>query len=222
MKTLIFDAFGTLFEVSTGGSAKTIMKHITDCGGIVDEKAFHEEWKSYYKSHTAAGCKFMTEREIFTARNRMFYDRYHISREAEADADILLAAATMRTAYPETGAVLGELMKHHQVFIGSNTDNDILKAVMNRNAVSVHKVYTSENLKSYKPNRSFFEKILAENNLSPEDVLFIGDSVSDDVLGPMAVGIRTVWVDRNKTGGVFGQDYTVTDLKDLLCGIVQP
>ena len=52
MRAIIFDAFGTLFRVTSGGSAKTIMKNITDCGNVVDEKAFLEEWKSYYKNHT--------------------------------------------------------------------------------------------------------------------------------------------------------------------------
>ena len=48
MRAIIFDAFGTLFKVTSGGSAKTIMKNITDCGIVVDEKVFLEEWKSYY------------------------------------------------------------------------------------------------------------------------------------------------------------------------------
>lgn len=30
MKAIIFDAFGTLFKVATGGSAQIIMKNITD------------------------------------------------------------------------------------------------------------------------------------------------------------------------------------------------
>lgn len=39
IKALIFDAFGTLFKVTTGGSAKTIIKHIEDATGVtVDEK----------------------------------------------------------------------------------------------------------------------------------------------------------------------------------------
>ena len=40
MKAIIFDAFGTLFRVTSGGSAKTIIKNIADYGIIVDEKAF--------------------------------------------------------------------------------------------------------------------------------------------------------------------------------------
>ena len=33
----------------------------------VDEEAFLEEWKSYYKKHTLGDCEFMTERAFFIA-----------------------------------------------------------------------------------------------------------------------------------------------------------
>ena len=44
MKAIIFDAFGTLFRVTSGGSANAIIKNIADCGITVDEKTFLEEW----------------------------------------------------------------------------------------------------------------------------------------------------------------------------------
>ena len=46
MKAIIFDAFGTLFKVTNGGSAKTIMRNITDCGVRIDEKAFLERFEA--------------------------------------------------------------------------------------------------------------------------------------------------------------------------------
>lgn len=220
MRTIIFDAFGTLFKVTNGGSAKTIMNNITECGGVVDEKSFIEEWRLFYKKHTINGCDFMTERDIFIARIQMFYDRYNVSRSAEEDADFLLAGAYERNAYPETSAVLSELMKNYQVFIGSNTDNDVLERVMKRNDISVHKVYTSENLKCYKPDSKFFKMILEENSLSANDVLFVGDSITDDILGPKAIGIKTVWIDRKEDGGNFGQDYTISDLNGLFSEVL--
>ena len=60
IKAIIFDAFGTLFKVTSGGSARAIMKNIADYGTVMDEKAFLEEWKDYYKKHTAGACTFMT------------------------------------------------------------------------------------------------------------------------------------------------------------------
>lgn len=216
MKAIIFDAFGTLFKVTNGGSARTIMKNITSCGVSVDEKVFLQEWKEYYKNHTVANCKFMTERDIFISRIQMFYDRYGVIRNAEADADALLASAFEREAYPETRTVLNELMKKYKVFIGSNTDNNVLESVMRKNNITVHKVYTSEELKCYKPMPRFFTHILEDNGLSPQEVLFVGDSVTDDILGPKAVSMQTVWIDRNELGGEYGQDFRIVDLKGLL------
>lgn len=44
-KTIIFDAFGTLFKVTSGSSAKNIIKYIEDATGVtVDEKEFLREW----------------------------------------------------------------------------------------------------------------------------------------------------------------------------------
>ena len=221
MRAIIFDAFGTLFKVTSGGSAKTIMKNITDCGILLDEKAFLEEWKSYYKKHTSDDYNFMTERDIFISRIQMFYDRYHVKRNAENDADSLLAAAFAREAYPETKDVLHDLMENYLVFIGSNTDNDVLECVMQNNNVTVHKVYTSENLKCYKPSGHFFTQILDDSALSANEVLFVGDSVTDDIMGPKAIGIKTVWIDRDGGGGDFGQDYTITNLNELINGILR-
>ena len=216
MKAIIFDAFGTLFKVANGGSARTIIKNITINGGSVDEKAFINEWKAYYKEHTGSDNLFMTERDIFISRIQMFYDRYGVKRDAGEDADALLAGAFERESYPEVKMVLGKLGKKYSVFIGSNTDNNVLASVMRKNDITVDKVYTSEDLKCYKPNIRFFDAILVDNDFAPQDVLFVGDSISDDILGPKALGIQTVWIDRNGIGDDFGQDYTIFNLEDLL------
>ncbi len=220
MKVIIFDAFGTLFKVTSGGSARTIMNNITASGGSVDEKEFLEEWKAYYKKHTVGDCDFMTERDIFISRIQMYYDRYGIDRSAENDADSLSARAFEREVYPEVKTVIDKLMLRYQVFIGSNTDNDVLESVMRKNDIKVHKIYTSEDLRCYKPNPIFFKKILEENGLSPQDVMFVGDSITDDILGPKTIGIKTTWIDRNGIGGENGQDYTISNLGELLQNIL--
>ena len=111
--------------------------------------------------------------------------------------------------------MINELMKNYQAFIGLNTDNDVIVSVMQSNSILVHRVYTSENLKCYKPDRRFFELILSENCFSPDEVIFVGDSISDDILGPKAIGIKTVWIDRIGTGGNHGQNYTICDFTRL-------
>lgn len=107
------------------------------------------------------------------------------------------------------------IMEKYLVLIGSNTDNDVLESVMRKNDIVVHKVYTSQDLKCYKPNPLFFKRILDDNGLLPQEVLFVGDSITDDILGPKKLGIKTAWVDRNNVAGKHGQDYTITDLNGL-------
>lgn len=66
-----------------------------------------------------------------------------------------------------------------------------------------------------KTNPQFFRYILDDNGLLPKEILFVGDSITDDILGPKALGIATAWIDRNGVGGNSGQDYTITDLHGL-------
>lgn len=196
--TIIFDAFGTLFQVADGGSANYILDHIIACGHDVDKKTFLQEWKKYYKIHTSTDHPFQTERDIFVSRVRMFYDRYGVERDAAVDVDHLLSGAYERRAYEEVSAVVEWLHQKYNVYIGSNTDNDVLEAVMNKNSITADRVYTSEDLKCYKPEPRFYEKILVENHLNSSEVLFVGDSLTDDVYGPQYVGIQAVWLNRNK------------------------
>lgn len=216
MKAIIFDAFGTLFDVEQGGSANTIIANITAHKIPVDKNEFTDEWKAFYKTHTTQNCKFMTEREIFVLRIQMFYDKYGVKRNAKSDAEDLIEKAFLRKAFPEAKNVIEKLTENFQVFIGSNTDNDVLEAVMKNNGISAHKVYTSEDLKCYKPSKDFYYRILNENDLNPQDVLFVGDSLTDDVIGPKSIGMKTALVDRAKRSSFTEQDYTLTELTELL------
>ena len=196
IKAIIFDAFGTLFHVASGGSAKTIISHITNAGNHIDDQAFIKEWKEYYKIHTAAGAEFKKERDIFISRIRMFYDRYNVDRSAVIDADSLLENSYTRYVYEDVPSALKKLKKRYEIYIGSNTDNDVLDAVMKRNNITVDKVYTSENLKCYKPDPEFYLKILQDINLAPNEVIFIGDTIDDDIIGPRNIGMKTILIDR--------------------------
>lgn len=217
MQAVIFDAFGTLFDVSTGGSAKkTVISNIRSCGKSVDEEKFAEEWKAFYIANTSENSEFRTEREIFASRIEMFYSRYGIDRNAAADSDLIISGAYERKAFPEVKEVIESLRKKYKVFIASNTDNDVLNEVMTRNNINVDKVYTSENLKCYKPNPNFFRQILADSGFVPQEVLFVGDSVRDDIIGPKSAGIKSVLVCRSGVPENAGQVYTITDLNGIL------
>lgn len=216
MKAIIFDVFGTLIKVEKGNSARTVISHIAASGVDVDEKSFLTEWRSYYAARTAPECNFMTEREIFTARIKMFYERYGVSRNAQEDCDAMLSAAFSRTAYDDVIATLNELKKSCSIILGSNTDNDVLNAVLKTNMIPADKIYTSENLRCYKPNPRFFRMILKDCALTADEAMFVGDNPRDDISGPKALGIKTVLIDRSGNGELHGQDHTIASMHELI------
>jgi len=78
-------------------------------------------------------------------------------------------------------------------------------------------VFTSEDLKVYKPQKAFYEKILAVLSLRPEEVLFVGDSLTDDIYGPRQSGMKTCWVNRKgQPSPMLTPDYEVADLRGVL------
>ena len=50
-----------------------------------------------------------------------------------------------------------------------------------------------------KPHPGIFEQALQRLDLSPEQVIHVGDS-QEDVEGALGAGIRPVWIDRNRRG----------------------
>ncbi len=51
-----------------------------------------------------------------------------------------------------------------------------------------------------KPDPRVFEQALAALEAQPETTWMIGDNLGADVLGAQSVGVRTVWIDRDRTG----------------------
>ncbi|MGQ7349942.1 HAD family hydrolase [Quadrisphaera oryzae] len=82
------------------------------------------------------------------------------------------------------------------VCLVSNIDTDDLVAALLAHGIEVQAVVTSEDARAYKPRPEPFEMGLRALGLAPQDVLHVGDSLTSDVAGAAALGIRTVWVDR--------------------------
>jgi FMN phosphatase YigB (HAD superfamily) len=115
--------------------------------------------------------------------------------------------------------VLNALRPNYQLFIGSNSDDIPLHTDIERNGIEVNKVFTSESLKVYKPKKEFYLFILDEIKMRYDEVLFVGDSLIDDVSGPAALGIKTIWLNYNNI--TYDQNdykplYEINNLNQLL------
>src|SRR5271169_5407621 len=69
-----------------------------------------------------------------------------------------------------------------------------------------------------KPNPLIFKKILDLMGLEPADILFVGDTPLDDVLGSKGVGMHSAWIrtrDRELPEGIPAPDIVISDLAEL-------
>ncbi len=69
-----------------------------------------------------------------------------------------------------------------------------------------------------KPNPKIYERMLEMLRLEPRDVLFVGDTPREDVLGPRQAGMRTAWVSKGAPSipeGIPAPDFIIKDLSEL-------
>lgn len=216
IRAVVFDAYGTLISTGTGSldAAQRILKlH----GSEIPAKTFYSDWKRYHRSHMDSLTQFVPEETIFLWDLEKLYAQYGLAGNAVQDVRIMLDTLGNRVAFPESRAVIEALKPSVTVCIGSTTDTEPLMRDLDRSGITVDRIFTSEDLQVYKPQKDFYEKILAVLSMKPEEVLFVGDSLMDDVWGPKQAGMKTCWVNRK------GQpapeqlpDYQMSDLNGLL------
>lgn len=196
-KLLIFDAYGTL--LSTGrGSVTACEKILSLQDKSIDPTVFYADWKRLHRAHIDQSIAhgFVSEEDIFTHDLAILYENYGIDRPHAEDVQYMLRSLYGRVAFPEVADAVRILRKSYRVVIGSTTDTAPLLNNLRENGLEFDAVYTSESLRTYKPDPAFYHAILAAENCHAEDAVFIGDSLLDDIQGPRACGMTTVLIDR--------------------------
>lgn len=216
IKAIIFDAYGTLISTGTG-SLDATQKILNLYKSSIPAKTFYGDWKKYHRKHIDGLSRFVPEEMIFLWDLEELYEQYGLPGNAAEDVQIMLDTLGNRTAFQESKAVVEQLKRLVTVCIGSTTDTEPFMRDLNRSGIVVDHIFTSEELQAYKPQKAFYEKILAALSLPPEEVLFVGDSLTDDVYGPRQVGMKTCWVNRKKEiAPIPPPDYEVSNLTELL------
>lgn len=196
---LIFDAYGTLF--STGTASVDATRAILDKNGRadIDAHVFYAEWKTLRAQMIASMTVFVPEAEVFRETLRHLYQTYGIDGDFDADVQIMLDTWGTRDAFADVKPALARLAKQYTICVGSTTDTEPLLADLKRNGLTVECVYTSQMLSVYKPHAAFYRRILDDLHADASEVLFVGDSLTDDVWGPARLGIKTCHVNRKQT-----------------------
>jgi putative hydrolase of the HAD superfamily len=101
-------------------------------------------------------------------------------------------------AFPESRQVLEELKKHYKLAMITNGAIDIQRDKIDGSNLAdfFDPIIISGELGFGKPSPKLFTMALERLAVMPDQCVMIGDSLSRDIGGASAVGIRTIWVNR--------------------------
>lgn len=165
-------------------------------GNLTKEGLYKFRWNTIFKE-----LNIKLDGEAFEER---FVKLLHETAEPVADAnEVLEYLASKYTVYAASNSVYTQQ-------IDRMTKADMLKHIT--------KLFSSEKIGFAKPSKMFFDKCFEQTDgIIPEDVILIGDSLTADIQGGIAYGLKTCWF--NYKGEMLpdgiSPDYIVDSLKEI-------
>lgn len=195
IKAIFIDFYGTLvFE--DGEVISEITQLIYDTGKAEDKSRIDGYWWKEFQTSflNAYGDDFQTQRVLEHASLEKTIAHFQSAADAKALSEQMFAYWQKPPIFPESKAFLEACQV--PVYVVSNIDREDILTAIEYHGLQPAAVFTSEDAGSYKPRKELFELALTSTGLKPEEVIHIGDSMSSDVKGASALGIRAIWVNR--------------------------
>ena len=99
--------------------------------------------------------------------------------------------------FPETPAALEEARtRGWRLAVLSNADRDLLDASLARIGVEFDLTVAASEIGSYKPSPGHWDEFFARSGADRERHVHVGASLFHDVAPAVALGLRTVWINR--------------------------
>jgi 2-haloacid dehalogenase len=190
---LTFDCYGTLadwnacmlsaLEPVAGASASTLLA------------AYHRA-----EAILEAGPQWRPYREILTDGLTLASRRTGIGVPA-AVAGALVESWPGMAVFPDVDEALTALVASGwHLGILTNCDNDLFESTAAKLPAPFEVVVTAEQVRSYKPDLGHFRKFAETTGATPATWIHVANSWVHDISPASRMGLRSVWVDRDRTG----------------------
>lgn len=121
---------------------------------------------------------------------------------------------------PDAFEIIQQLSKQYDLYITSNGISDTQHRRLEITGLVPYfkQVFVSEDTGYQKPMKQFFDYVFERiPNFDVEKTIIIGDSYSADIMGGVAAGIDTCWLNPSgKEATLVEPTYTITNLRQLI------
>lgn len=198
-QVLTFDCYGTLIDWETG--IASALRATRPAGW----PAADEDLLERFAVHEAAAehGEYRPYREVLA----------HCSLGVAQDFGVEVTGEAVRRfsqsvvdwpPFADSAEALRNLGRHFKLGVITNCDDDLFAASNRRLGVSFDWIITAEQVRSYKPSPSIFERAFATIPVPRERILHVAQSLYHDHVPAKVLGMTTVWIDRRHGRGGSG------------------
>ena len=194
-KYLLFDADGTLYDFKATESIA--LKRVFEANGIAWNKemfALYEEgnhfcWDSYEKG-------LMSQEKLKSERFRILFERLSIDQDAEKAGDFYVDCLAEAGIMIDGAIAFLESIKDMGKSIVTNGIAKTQHGRIDRTDTKKYfdHIFISQEMQVAKPEKAFFDHVLAKLGKRADECIVIGDSEKSDIQGAINAGIESIFI----------------------------
>ena len=214
LKAIIFDAYGTLFDVNSAAEK---------CKSKIGDKweNFANYWRTTQLEYTWLRSLMNKHKDFWKITEDSLdksMKKFQIDQNMRSE---LLDLYKILSPYPETKNTLEQLKnKNYKIAILSNGTPSLLNGLIEKNNMKIFfdDIFSIEEVGIFKPSSKVYEIPIKKYKIDKREVAFLSSNTWD-VCGGGNFGYNSIWVNRNKN--IFDKlDYkpkhVIRDLEELL------
>ncbi len=195
VRGLTVDAFGCLLRGGPSilpNALRTIVGKQTEKLSV---RSPEDLWRDSFRKYIRAN-PFLSFREVHRKSIQDFFKALGIATDVDGCIDATFDDYRNSTTYPEVSTVLGDLEQEVPVAVVSNMDTTALLRALQRNGLTFTFIITSDEEQRYKPDPSLFQRAVRYLGLPAANVLHVGSSYAEDIVGASLTGMPSLLMQR--------------------------
>lgn len=197
-KAILLDFYGTTVHedgLCINQICKAVSQSCKQPRRVEDISAFW--WKIYCSLFTnASGKRFITKKQIILMSLQKTIQFFESSENAEKLVQSIYRHWQAPPIFDEVKTFFAK--SPVPICIVSNSDREDIQSAIIHHELLPETFVTSQDAKCYKPDSVIFQHALNCLSLTKDEVIFIGDSITCDVVGATKAGIDVIWLNRAK------------------------
>ena len=201
LTAVIFDMYETLVQDRNDLWRWSFAAIIEEQSLAATPEALWEKWRQvnsdFRLTRTDPSLPFRTYRDTWQEAFAHAFDAMELFGDSVAATDRFFMDLARREPYPEADTAVRAVQAGYRTAILSNADNGYLVPNLALLDAEFEKVVTSETARAYKPLPEMFQLVLRELSVAPEETVYVGDRLFEDVHGAAQAGLNPVWINRH-------------------------